>query len=71
MTHEEFKKKRIGKWFEESKAVGFQCVAWVKQYSREVFEVVLGSFWGSAVIDGIIQKKHLIIDGRRFYTKND
>ena len=49
MTHEEFKKKWIGKWFEESRAIGFQCVAWVKQYSREVFEVVLGSFWGSAV----------------------
>lgn len=37
ITHQQFKEKRLGKWYAETKELWRQCVAWVKKYSEEVY----------------------------------
>ena len=48
ITHQEFKKKWLWKWFSENKDLWFQCVAGCKVYCKEVFWQTLGNFWWSA-----------------------
>ena len=49
MLHSEFKTKWLWKWYAETKQLWFQCVAWVKKYSEEVFWIKLKSFWWTAL----------------------
>lgn len=46
---EEVCKSYIGKKVCETPELGYQCVAWVKQFAKEALGEVLGSFSGSAI----------------------
>ena len=47
LTHEQFKSKRLGKWYAETKELWYQCVAGCKRYAEDVYGEKW-SFWGTA-----------------------
>jgi len=47
LTHEQFKSKRLGKWYAETKELWRQCVAGCKRYAEDVYGEKW-SFWWTA-----------------------
>lgn len=48
MTYNEFKVKRLGKWYQETAELWRQCVAGCKNYIKELYGITQWSWWGSA-----------------------
>lgn len=48
LKFDDFLETRLGKGYEENSIYWFQCVWWVKLYSKEVLGVILWSFGGNA-----------------------
>lgn len=46
--HNQFKIDWLGEWYAETQALAWQCVAWAKIYSKEVYGITLWSFWWTA-----------------------
>lgn len=49
MNLDEYIKLRVGTWVKENDYFWYQCVAQVKDYSKNVLWVTLWSFWGTAL----------------------
>ena len=46
--HQQFKMDWLWEWYAETESLWFQCVGWVKIYSKECLWITLWSFWGTA-----------------------
>jgi len=49
MNHTQFREKRLWNKYEEVKWYGFECVAICKLYIKDVHELEVRQFWGSAI----------------------
>ena len=58
MTHEQFLDKWLGNKYRETVALGYQCVALLKLYAKEVQDMALWSFGGSAYMAWQEQKAY-------------